>query len=258
MRTYATADGTVLGPEISTSDDLGELIWVDEANGLVAATTQPPARMIALDLAAGAEVAPPFESTTATSAGYSAALDRYVTSGIHGIEIRRRAGVGPLERVIDLPPAQQEALANGGSIYASVAPEGRLIAAVFELQLQPETVVFDLAAEPPTWERFEFQGLPTGAGPYLLMTYWDSMVVLDAGLRPAGRAGRHAAGHPHVPAQPGRPLLRRVPRQRGPQPVPQRRRARRRATDPRRRAKRRARVRQFLRRRLAPRRVRRR
>ena len=77
-------------------------------------------------------------------------------------------------------------LLNGGSIYASVAPEGRLIAAVFELQLQPETVVFDLAAEPPTWERFEFQGLPTGAGPYLLMTYWDSMVVLDAGLRPVG------------------------------------------------------------------------
>ena len=95
VRTYATADGTVLGPEISTSDDLGELIWVDEANGRVAATTQPPARMIALDLAAGAEVAPPFESTTATSAGYNRGArslrhERHPRDGI-----RRRPGSAP-------------------------------------------------------------------------------------------------------------------------------------------------------------------
>ena len=186
VRTYATADGTVLRPEISTAHDPGQMIWVDEGRGLIASVSLGPGT-IAFDLVAGSEVPPPVTVPSANAIAYSAALDRYVTTSTsRGVEIRRPAGSGPLERVVELTPAHQEAIAAGGVIYASVAPADRLVAAVFQLQLQPETVIYDLAADPPTWEPFEYQGLPTGGGRHMLMTYWDSSVVLGPDLAPLG------------------------------------------------------------------------
>jgi serine/threonine protein kinase len=186
VRTYATADGTVLRPPISTVHDPNAMIWTDEDGGLIASTSMQQGT-IAFDLVSGTEVPPPVGVPNANSIGYSAALDRYTTTSTsRGVEIRRPAGSGPLERVVELPPAHRDAITAGGVIYASVAPADRLVAAVFQLQLQPETVIFDLTADPPTWERFEFQGLPTGAGRQMLMTYWDSSVVLGPDLAPLG------------------------------------------------------------------------
>ena len=186
VRTYDTADGTMVRPEISMLQVPAGMTWLDEPAGQLISGTWPSARVIALDLNAGRQVPPPFDAENVIGVGYSVALDRFVTTNQGGIEIRTRVGSGPLERVIELPPAQQDALAAGGSIYASVAPPGKLVTAVFQLDLQPETVVYDLSTDPATWERFAYQGLPTGAGRYLLMTYWDNMVVLDPDLQPMG------------------------------------------------------------------------
>ena len=188
---YATSGGEEIPPAASTPASLNDLVWSDEPNGLVVGTLLPTG-VFALDLSSGTAISPPFEAPNAAWIGYSSALQRYVTSGLQGIEIRRR-GSGPLERVVTLTPEQQVALDDGGAMYASISADANTaIAAVFHIPRHPQTVAFDLTTDPPVPREMGEQLLPVAVGDYTLMaspttaTATGEIVLLDADLEPVG------------------------------------------------------------------------
>jgi serine/threonine protein kinase/WD40 repeat protein/DNA-binding winged helix-turn-helix (wHTH) protein len=191
VRTYSTIDG-FRTPDIEERDLFGvvwDMAWIDEETGLVVASVAPSGGLTAFDLKNGTQMEPPFDAPWAWSVGHSRTLERYVTTGGAGIEIRRGSRANPLERVVPITPEQVQA---NGIVYAALSPDAqRLITGVYQPPVNPVTgttsaAVFDLSQDPAPYEQPVRGGLPSGAGSFTLMIDLVDAVVLDAELTPLG------------------------------------------------------------------------